>query len=61
MNIESIASDMNQVQVQQEVSMRVLDKALDSTELQGQGIQRLIDSAQMPQDPLLGQNVDILV
>ena len=61
MNIESMASDMKQVQLQQQVSMRVLDKAIDNSKLQGQGIQKLIDSAPMPQDPLLGQNVDILV
>lgn len=51
---------MKQGQILQEVSVRVLDKAIDSTELQGQGLQRLFDSAQIAQDPLLAQNVDIL-
>ena len=67
--IPSIASgytSMSQAQLKQEVNTAVLKKAMDVQEGQGAAIARLLGSAgqvaqaQQWQDPLRGQNVDLL-
>jgi hypothetical protein len=59
MKIESSASGMSQAPLVQSAEMQVLKMALNRSELQGQAIQKLLASAEIIQDPALGQNIDI--
>ncbi len=59
MKIESSASGMSQAPLVQSAQMRVLKMALNQSELQGQAIEKLFASAEIIQDPALGQNIDI--
>ena len=60
MNIESLSTGMSQAPLVQSAEMQVLKMALNQSELQGQAIQKLFASAEIIQDPALGQNIDIL-
>ncbi len=59
MNIESLSSGMSQAPLVQSAQMQVLKMALNQSELQGQAIEKLFTSAEIVQDPALGQNIDI--
>ncbi len=58
---------MSQAQLQQQASTSVLKQAMDVQEAQGAAIAKLISSAgsvtqsQQLQDPMMGQNVNMLV
>lgn len=54
MNIEPMAGGMS------ETGMKVMKMALDQTEVQGEAIQKLFASAEIIQDPDLGQKIDLL-
>jgi hypothetical protein len=60
MNIESLATGMSQAGWMQNVGMQVQKMALNQSELQGEAIQKLFASAEIIQDPALGQKIDIL-
>jgi hypothetical protein len=59
MNIESLSIGMSQAPLVQSAEMQVLKMALNHSELQGQAIEKLFASAEIIQDPALGQNIDI--
>ncbi len=59
MNIEGISVGISQAQVQAEAGMKVQKMAQDGMELQGEAVQQLIASAEIPVDPMLGQQIDI--
>ena len=57
---------MTQTQTAQQANTAVLKEAMNVQEMQGQGVMRLLPSAsstgapQQVQDPMMGQNVDLL-
>ena len=59
MNIEGISLEIGQSQVQAEAGMKVQKMAQEGMELQGEAVQQLIESAEIPVDPMLGQQIDI--
>lgn len=59
MNIEGISVGISQAQVQAEAGMKVQKMAQDGMELQAEAVQQLISSAEIPVDPMLGQQIDI--
>ena len=60
MNIESAATGMSRNQLMQDVGIKVQEMALNQSELQGQAIQKLFESAEVIQDPALARNIDLL-
>ena len=60
MNIESLATGMSQAGLMQNVGVQVQKMALNESELQAEAIQKLFASAEILQDPDLGQNIDLL-
>lgn len=61
MNIEGISAGIGPAQVQMEAGMKVQKMAQEGMELQGEAVQQLIESARIPVDPMLGQQIDIQV
>ena len=47
-------------ELMQNAGMQIQKMALNQSELQGEAIQKLFASAEIVQDPALGQNIDIL-
>ncbi len=60
MDIANISTAMSQIQVQQDAGAKVQRLAMDTAEIQGEGLRKLMDGAQAVQDPSLGQQVNIL-
>lgn len=60
MNIESLSTGMSQNQLMQDVGMQVQKMALNQSELQGEAVQKLFESAEVIQDPALARNIDLL-
>lgn len=63
MDVAGLSVALSQSSVLTKVGTAVLDKALDTNEVLGQGIVSLIDSAAMERsvNPHIGANVDMLV
>jgi len=60
MDIESLATGMGQSALMQNTGVQIQKMALNQSELQGEAIQKLFASAEIIQDPALGQNLDLL-
>jgi len=56
MDISTLAMNMSQISLQQDVGVAMLDKTMDSAEVAGQGIQQMINSVPTPN---LGGSIDI--
>ena len=63
MDIASISMAMAQTNAMSKVSIAVLDKAMETNEVAGQGIINMIDAAAMERsvNPAVGGNFDMLV
>jgi hypothetical protein len=66
MDIAQASMDLKQVAVQQQAGMVVMRMAMDNSQIQGDAINRLAESAELPQqaapaiqDPALGAMIDI--
>lgn len=62
MNIPELSTALANVQLSNQVSVAVLDKALESAESAGAGILRMMDrSMELSVNPDIGSNIDIFV
>lgn len=62
MNIPELSTALSNVQVSNQVSVAVLDKALESAEVTGAGILNMMDrSMELSVNPNIGSNIDIFV
>lgn len=63
MDIAGLSTIMKTTALQEKVSMKVLDKTLDTNEILGAGLVEMLDSAAMEQSvtPYLGGNVDFRI
>jgi len=63
MDIASISMAMAQTKSLSKVGVAVLDKAMESNEIAGQGIMKMMDAAAMERsvNPAIGSNFDMLV
>ena len=63
MDIASISMAMAQTKSLSKVGVAVLDKAMESNEIAGQGIMKMMDAAAMERsvNPSIGSNFDMLV
>ena len=63
MDIAGLSMSMASNNIQTEVGMAVLSKAMDTQETQGQAVVELIDSAAMERSvtPQLGANIDLRI
>ncbi len=63
MDIASVSMAMAQMDALSQVGIAVLDKAMESTEVAGAGILRMMDAAAMERsvNPAIGSNFDMLV
>jgi hypothetical protein len=65
-SITSAYTSMSQAQLAQQAHTAVMKQAVNVQEMQGAGVARLLQSAEQVgtpahlQDPMLGQNVDLL-
>ena len=60
MDIQSLATNMAQGQVQEEAAIRVQAMSLSNLREQAEELSRLMSSAQVLSDPSRGNHVDIL-
>lgn len=62
MDIPGLSMALSQVRVQNEFSVAMLGKALDTGEVLGEGMVDLIDSAAMERSvtPYIGGNIDLM-
>lgn len=63
MDIASISMALAQTSSLSKVGVAVLDKAMESNEIAGQGIMKMMDAAAMERsvNPAIGSNFDMLV
>ena len=63
MDIASISMAMAQTNSLSKVGVAVLDKAMESNEIAGQGIMKMMDAAAMERsvNPAIGSNFDMVV
>ena len=63
MDIASISMALAQTKSLSKVGVAVLDKAMESNEVAGQGIMKMMDAAAMERsvNPAVGSNFDMLV
>ena len=63
MDIASISMALAQTKSLSKVGVAVLDKAMESNEIAGQGIMKMMDAAAMERsvNPAVGSNFDMLV
>ena len=62
MNIPELSTALSNVQAANQVSVAVLDKALESAEATGAGILNMMDrSMELSVNPNIGRNIDIFV
>lgn len=63
MDIAGLSTAMAVNRVQSDVSIAVLDKAMDTTEALGEGMVKMIDSAAMERsvNPNIGANFDMYI
>jgi len=63
MDIASISMALAQTNSLSKVGVAVLDKAMESNEIAGQGIMKMMDAAAMERsvNPAIGSNFDMLV
>jgi hypothetical protein len=63
MDIASISMALAQTKSLSKVGVAVLDKAMESNEIAGQGIMKMMDAAAMERsvNPSIGSNFDMLV
>lgn len=63
MDIASISIALAQTKSLSKVGVAVLDKAMESNEIAGQGIMKMMDAAAMERsvNPAIGSNFDMLV
>jgi hypothetical protein len=56
MDISSLAMNMSQISLQQDIGVAMLSKTMDSAEIAGQGLQKIMESSVSPS---LGNSIDI--
>lgn len=56
MDISSLAMNMSQISLQQDVGVAMLSKTMDSAEVAGQGLRKMMESSLTPN---LGGSIDI--
>ncbi|MEY8325156.1 YjfB family protein [Lachnospiraceae bacterium 54-11] len=62
MNIPELSTALSNVKIADQVSVAVLDKALESAEATGTGILNMMDrSMELSVNPNIGSNIDIFV
>lgn len=63
MDIAGLSVSLSQINTLNQVGTAVLDKALDTTEVLGQGLVSMIDAAAMERsvNPHIGSNFDVIV
>ena len=62
MNIPELSTALSNVKIADQVSVAVLDKALESAEATGAGILNMMDrSMELSVNPTIGSNIDIFV
>lgn len=63
MDIASVSMALAQTKSLSKVGVAVLDKAMESNEIAGQGIMKMMDAAAMERsvNPAIGSNFDMLV
>ena len=63
MDIASISMALAQTKSLSKVGVAVLDKAMESNEIAGQGIMKMMDAAAVERsvNPAIGSNLDMLV
>lgn len=62
MNIPELSTALSYVKIADQVSVAVLDKALESAEATGAGILNMMDrSMELSVNPNIGSNIDIFV
>ena len=63
MDIAKVSMALAQTQSLSQVGVAVLDKAMESSEVAGQGIMKMMDAAAMERsvNPAVGSNFDMLV
>lgn len=63
MDIASVSMALAQTESLSKVSVAVLDKAMESSEIAGQGILKMMDAAAMERsvNPAVGSNFDMVV
>lgn len=62
MNIPELSTALANVQLSNQVSIAVLDKALESSETAGESMINMMDrSMELSVNPNIGSNIDILV
>lgn len=63
MDIAGVSTAMSNVSTQSQVSMAVLNKAMDANEALGAGMVKMIDAAAMEQsvNPEIGANFDVRI
>lgn len=62
MNIPELSTALSHAQLSNQVSVAVLDKALESAEATGAGIINMMDrSMELSVNPNIGSNIDIFV
>lgn len=60
MDIAQLSTALSQGKMAQEAAAKVQKMALGTMELQGEGLQKLMNSPQRVTDPALGQQIDLL-
>ncbi|MDE7157314.1 MAG: YjfB family protein, partial [Lachnospiraceae bacterium] len=58
MDIAALSTYMSMSQLQNDIGFAVLNKAMDTMEVTGEGIQKILEASVTPE---LGQNIDILI
>lgn len=63
MDIAAMSIALNQGKVQQQAALSVMKQSMDLSKLQGEGLEKLMASAEMPQapHPQLGHTIDVKV
>ncbi|SEQ76547.1 YjfB family protein [Piscibacillus halophilus] len=59
MDVAAASIVMSQSKLQQEVGVQMMSKAKEQMAVQSEGLQKLMESAEVPQHPNLGQQLDV--
>lgn len=58
MDIAALSTYMSMSELQNNIGFALMNKALDTIEVTGDGIQKILEASETPE---LGQNIDILI
>ncbi|MGP4072292.1 YjfB family protein [Piscibacillus sp. B03] len=59
MDVAAASVIMSQAKLQQQAGVKMMGMTKDQMEAQAEGLQKLMDSAQVPQHPDLGNRLDV--